>query len=382
MPSSTVKKRSHGHTAWRWRVGVLVLFGIVALITLTKFQKITNPAAESGFVALPEETRSTRPKLAFLYLARNTMPLDILWDHFFKGAKRDDYSVYIHARPGVVYSKKTTDCKAFYDRQIKNSISVEWGAASMVEAERLLLATALQDPLNQRFILLSDSCVPLYNFNYIYDYVMSSPKSFVDSFIDYTDERYDPRMEPQINIDKWRKGSQWFVLIRKHAEAVVNDTAIFPLFKQYCKRLSLPEFWRANDDTEADDERNCIPDEHYIQTLLAIKDLEEEIERRTLTYSRWKDFDEERDRRGWHPVTFHYADASLTTITEIQEIISVHYATESRTEWCSSNGEPRPCYLFARKFTRGAGFRLRSQAKQYENPVSRSPPAGRTTFFV
>lgn len=33
---------------------------------------------------------------------------------------------------------------------------MEWGEASMLEAEQILLATALEDPFNQRFILLSD----------------------------------------------------------------------------------------------------------------------------------------------------------------------------------------------------------------------------------
>jgi hypothetical protein len=28
---------------------------------------------------------------------------------------------------------------------------------------------------------------------------------------------------------------QWFVLIRKHAVAVVKDTTVFPVFQQYCK---------------------------------------------------------------------------------------------------------------------------------------------------
>ncbi|BBN13655.1 hypothetical protein MPTK1_6g05340 [Marchantia polymorpha subsp. ruderalis] len=373
MPSTVLRKRFHGHPVWRWRIGVLLIMGTLALLTMTKFQGDVTPTHESEFIALPEKVPLAKPKLAFLYLARNQMPLDILWAHFFKGAEEHEYNVYIHARPGVVYNRKTTDCKAFYNRQIKNSVSVEWGAASMVEAERLLLATALEDPLNERFILLSDSCVPLYTFKYVYDYVMSSHKSFVDSFIDYADERYDPRMAPQITSDKWRKGSQWFFFIRKHAEAVVNDTVIFPVFRQYCKRLALPEYWRARFNNETEEEHNCIPDEHYIQTLLAIKDLEEEIERRTLTYSHWKDFDQERDRRGWHPITFNYADASLKTIKDIQAIISIHYATESRTEWCSSNGEPRPCYLFARKFTRGAGFRLLNQVKQYENPQTIEP---------
>lgn len=35
-------------------------------------------------------------------------------------------------------------------------LQVAWGESSMIEAERLLLATALQDPANQRFVLLSD----------------------------------------------------------------------------------------------------------------------------------------------------------------------------------------------------------------------------------
>ncbi|KAL2337810.1 hypothetical protein Fmac_012256 [Flemingia macrophylla] len=54
------------------------------------------------------------------------------------------------------------------------------GKISMVDAERRLLANALQDPDNQQFVLLSDSCVPLYHFNYIYDYLMYTNISFVD----------------------------------------------------------------------------------------------------------------------------------------------------------------------------------------------------------
>ncbi|KAK4833184.1 hypothetical protein QYF36_000183 [Acer negundo] len=47
-----------------------------------------------------------------------------------------------------------------------------------------------------------------------------------------------------IPVDNWGKGSQWVVLTRKHAEVVVNDTTVFPMFQQHCRRKSLPEFWR------------------------------------------------------------------------------------------------------------------------------------------
>lgn len=62
----------------------------------------------------------------------------------------------------------------------------------------------------------------------------------------------------------------------------------------------------------------------FVVSLIApqIQGMEEDIERRTLTYSRWKDFDEVRDRQGWHPVTFNYPDATLQAIKEIQVILS------------------------------------------------------------
>ena len=32
---------------------------------------------------------------------------------------------------------------------------------------------------------------------------------------------------------------QWVVLTRKHAEVVVNDTTVFPMFQQHCKVMML-----------------------------------------------------------------------------------------------------------------------------------------------
>ena len=75
----------------------------------------------------------------------------------------------------------------------------------------------------------SCSCVPLYNFSYTYDYVISSSKSFVDSFLDPKGNWYNPKMAPTIQKDKWRKITQWVTLIRKHVEVMVADNKIFPV---------------------------------------------------------------------------------------------------------------------------------------------------------
>ncbi|KAL5647694.1 hypothetical protein ACJX0J_042049, partial [Zea mays] len=110
------------------------------------------------------------------------------------------------------------------------------------------------------------------------------------------------------------------------------------------------EAWKAH---------NCIPDEHYIQTLLAQSGLEEELTRRSVTYSAWDlSASKDRERRGWHPVTYKVSDATPRLIKSIKDVDNIYYETENRREWCTSNGKPAPCFLFARKFPRGAGLKL------------------------
>ncbi|KAG5530733.1 hypothetical protein RHGRI_025634 [Rhododendron griersonianum] len=47
------------------------------------------------------------------------------------------------------------------------------------------------------------SCVPLYDFSYIYNYLMASPRSLVDSFCDKKEGCYNPKMSPVIPRNKW-----------------------------------------------------------------------------------------------------------------------------------------------------------------------------------
>ncbi|XP_047170183.1 glycosyltransferase BC10-like isoform X2 [Vigna umbellata] len=274
------------------------------------------------------------PKIAFLFLVRRNLPLDFLWDAFFQNGDVSRFSIYVHSTPGFVLDESTTRSQFFYGRQISNSIQVLWGESSMIQAERLLLEAALEDPSNQRFVLLSDSCVPLYNFSYVYNYVMVSPKSFVDSFLDVKEGRYNPKMSPKIPREKWRKGSQRRPPI---------DTSKGKL------NLKLQKL------------HNCIPDEHYVQTLLAMHGLESELERRTITYTLWNQSTTKMENKGWHPVTFGYSNAGPQRIMEIKGINHVYYETEYRIEWCRSNSTSVPCFLFARKFSQGAAMRLLSQ---------------------
>ncbi|CAI0412969.1 unnamed protein product [Linum tenue] len=278
-------------------------------------------------------------------------PLRELLGHTpFQNADADKFSVHVHSEPGFVLNETTTDSEFFHGRQLNKSVQVVWGEPTMIEAEKLLLEAALHDPANQRFVLLSDSCVPLYDFSYTYSYIMSSPKSFVDSFVDESTGRYDPDMSATIPRSKWRKGSQWVTLVRKHAELVVNDNFVYPIFKKYCKELNF--LFQKRKLT------NCIPDEHYVQTLLTMNEVEHEVERRTLTYTLWDSSPAKDWRQMWHPVTFKQPDAAPHKIKEIKGINHVHYESGHRTEWCRVANVYSSCFLFARKFSQGAALRL------------------------
>lgn len=186
----------------------------------------------------------------------------------------------------------------------------------MVEAERRLLANALLDITNQRFVLLSDSCIPLFNFSSIYTYLAGSTKTFVQAY-DLRGPvgrgRYRPQMKPLIKLDQWRKGSQWFEMDRSLALEVVADRKYFPLFASYCKP-------------------SCYADEHYLPTFVSTQ-FGRRNSNRTLTWVDWS-------KGGPHPSRFMRWDVTIEFLERLRH-----------GSKCEHNGKvTNTCYLFARKF--------------------------------
>ena len=56
-----------------------------------------------------------------------------------------------------------------------------WGDWTLAEASRVLIREALKNPLNQRFIMLSESCVPLYPPAVVYQQLMWEKKSRINA---------------------------------------------------------------------------------------------------------------------------------------------------------------------------------------------------------
>ncbi|OVA10204.1 Glycosyl transferase [Macleaya cordata] len=257
------------------------------------------------------------PKVAFMFLTRGPLPLVPLWERFFKGHEAL-FSIYIHTPPGYILDVSNTS--AFYGRQIP-SLDVQWGGITLADAERRLLANALLDFSNERFVLLSESCIPVYNFPTVYKYLIDSVRSFVDSYDDpsrYGRGRYSKNMYPEIKLKQWRKGSQWFEMNRFLAVYIISDTKYYRVFRKHCKP-------------------SCYPDEHYLPTYLNMF-FQTLNSNRSVTWVDWS-------KGGPHPATFGESDITQGFIESIRNNGTV----------CSYNSEQTSvCYLFARKFAADA----------------------------
>jgi len=203
---------------------------------------------------------------------------------------------------------------------------VEWGKFSMLEAERRLLANALLDFSNQRFVLISESCIPLFNFSTIYSYLMNSTQSHVMAFDADSAVgrgRYSIRMAPLITLQQWRKGSQWFEMDRELALEVVSDTTYFPVFQTLCKG-------------------SCYADEHYLPTFVSIR-FWEKNSNRSLTWVDWS-------KGGRHPTRYVRPEVTVALLENLRN---------QKCEYYGKFGNyTNACFLFARKFLPSSLTRL------------------------
>ncbi|XP_022753417.1 uncharacterized protein LOC111301753 isoform X2 [Durio zibethinus] len=254
--------------------------------------------------------QSKNSKIAFLFLTPSSLPFEKLWDMFFHGHE-GKFSVYVHASK----EKPVHVSRYFLNREI-HSGEVVWGKISMVDAERRLLAHALKDPDNQHFVLLSESCVPLHNFDYVYNYLMHANMSFVDCFGDpgpHGNGRYSEHMLPEVAKKDFRKGAQWFSMRRQHALIVIADSLYYSKFRDYCKMIDPGG-----------------------------------IANWSVTHVDWSE-------RKWHPKSYRAQDVTDELLKNITSIdLTVHVTSDEKSEEqvqpCLWNGIRRPCYLFARKF--------------------------------
>jgi len=186
-------------------------------------------------------------KLAFCFLIYDIINLEELWNIFFHNVDKNKYNIYIHY-------KYNTPLKYFEQYKIKNCIDTAYSSLSIVKAQNLLIQQALLDEQNTHIIFLSNSCIPLKSFYYIYNHLQEDK-----SYFNITPQsQCFPRCNKTLDfIDRKciQKASQWCILSREHALLMIND-------QHYLKWF---------------DYTGTVPDEHCYITNIFYNNLQSEI---------------------------------------------------------------------------------------------------------
>ncbi|KAJ8900098.1 hypothetical protein K2173_024214 [Erythroxylum novogranatense] len=285
---------------------------------LSLFTKALKPSDQISHLS----TINPTPKIAFLFLTNSDLSFAPLWERFFDG-NAHLYNIYVHADP---YVKLSGDVGIFKTHFIPSK-RTERGSASLISAERRLLARAvLDDPMNLYFALVSQRCVPLHSFRFFYLTLFGNSafrafttqhrhRSFIEIISNEPNlpERYNARgdnvMVPEVPFEEFRVGSQFFVLAKRHALVVLKDRKLWRKFKLPCLNVD-----------------SCYPEEHYFPTLLSMADLKG-CSKYTLTNVNWTgSFD-------GHPYVYEAHEVSAELVNRLRQSNSSY------------------SYFFARKFS-------------------------------
>ncbi|KAL4420725.1 hypothetical protein ABPG75_010381 [Micractinium tetrahymenae] len=335
-PRAVAVSRKVDHSAMAAAAGATAAAQLATLVQQADGGQ-ADPAAPGALPNLPF------PHVALLFLTRGPMPFIRLWDEWMGSVdglvpsygaaalgcgqeavervrrvggaatgprgqplplylRQHLFSVYVHAP--AQFKQRYERGSIFYGRKTKARLTTRWGTHSLVAAARLLLQEALQDPRNQRFLLLSESDVPLWPAGLLYLQMMGEPKSSLNACAPSTQQEVadsQPHTARLLGIPAtaWRKSSQWISLTREHARLVAEDREVEPVFAQKCYVKWDFRHWRPL----GPDGRWCVSDEHYVPTLLAMRGEEANCTcsqpggRGTPTHTQWPG--------GPHPRTFY-----------------------------------------------------------------------------
>lgn len=204
-------------------------------------------------------------KIALCFLTYGDLSKPELWKHFSDAT--DKYNIYIH--------NKYSFSGVFNKYCIKKVIPTHWAHISLVKASLLLFEEAYKNKENKYFILLSDSCIPLYTPEKIYEKISSQANNIISMTNDTRRiyERYSKLAYPNFfEKQKFVKQHQWMCLTR--------DTV---------------KFFLVNDFTHIFGNYSEVPDEHYFINIMNKFNID--YINKSITFVNWEE-------PFWHPTTY------------------------------------------------------------------------------
>lgn len=157
-------------------------------------------------------------KIALCFLIYEEIYHEDIWYKWLETVDKSKYNIYIHY-------KTNKPLKYFDEYKLKNTINNTcWGCFSIVEAQNLLIKEVLVDKNNKHIVWLSDSCIPVKSFDYIYNN-LEDGKSYFNYFPQnsYTNDIEVISKSSPIRKEKIKKAGMPSIICSNHAKLLVNQ---------------------------------------------------------------------------------------------------------------------------------------------------------------
>lgn len=148
-------------------------------------------------------------KICFAFLTKGNINNELLWYNYLN--KLDNIEILIHCNniPNFKYLNNITN------NIFVNEVKTSWGRLQKVQNFLLDKAKKLNC---DKFIILSDSCLPIRKFNYLLN-ILNNEKSFIDNC-----EAWDNSRFPKNKYEyKLMANQQWVIIDKKHYDIFLYD---------------------------------------------------------------------------------------------------------------------------------------------------------------
>ena len=233
--------------------------------------QIVSPPSLPNFIPLKSISSSLMKsveynpnyKIAYLFLLRSDINHPEIWSKYFVPDSRQYITRYVH-------SKEKHNIKTHWIRDALIEDIKETGWGFIIDAYFSLFREALKDPNNIKFVLISESCVPVKNFYEFKDYLDNTDyrNSYVH-FLRVSSYDQQSRIENQPNY-------QQFGQFTKHyARMCLSRYHVDKLLSQSKSRINFFINMHVGDE--------------FFLTLLNARPNNDYILDKTITYDNWED---------------------------------------------------------------------------------------------
>lgn len=168
------------------------------------------------------EAAQAKQKVALLFLTREDLNFPDIWEKELRDCE-DQYNIYIHAKAPMHHP-------FFKNLRISKIVPNTW--LQHTKAWQALIQEAVKNPENVKFVLLSESCMPLYPLSTIYHVLTRDSLSYME----YKRPWWPANQPREVHAvpKEHRYGSMEFIVLNQdHAGRIAADRSVINMIARY-----------------------------------------------------------------------------------------------------------------------------------------------------